>query len=51
MKLTGHKTEAVDRRYAIVSETDLAHGVEQLAALRTRTVVRTVDREVAAGSR
>src|SRR5438445_13371973 len=43
MKLTGHKTEAVYRRYAIVS--DLAAGVTRLAVLHesltkgTRTVV------------
>ena len=33
MKLTGHKTESVYRRYAIVSEADLSEGVEKLAAL------------------
>jgi site-specific recombinase XerD len=33
MKLTGHKTEAVYRRYAIVSESDLREGVGKLAAL------------------
>jgi integrase len=38
MKLTGHKTEAVYRRYAIVSEGDLAEGVAKLAALH-RTMV------------
>ena len=31
MKLTGHKTEAVYRRYAIVSDADLREGVEKLA--------------------
>ena len=30
MKLTGHKTEAVYRRYAIVSEADLTQGVKKL---------------------
>jgi hypothetical protein len=34
MKLTGHKTEAVYRRYAVVSESDLAEGVAKLAALQ-----------------
>ena len=33
MKLTGHKTEAVYRRYAIVAEADLREGVEKLARL------------------
>jgi hypothetical protein len=33
MKLTGHKTEAIYRRYAIVSESDLAEGVKKLATL------------------
>jgi hypothetical protein len=33
MKLTGHKTEAVYRRYAIVCEPDLAEGLNKLAAL------------------
>jgi integrase len=35
MKLTGHKTESVYRRYAIVSEGDLAEGVGKLARLIT----------------
>jgi integrase len=33
MKLTGHKTEAVYRRYAIVAEQDLREGAAKLAAL------------------
>jgi integrase len=44
MKLTGHKTEAVYRRYAITSAADLSEGVAKLAALHdasagTRTVI------------
>jgi len=34
MKLTGHKTEAVYRRYAIVSEADLSEGLKKLARLQ-----------------
>ena len=33
MKLTGHKTEAVYRRYAIVAKQDLTEGVSKLARL------------------
>ncbi len=33
MKLTGHKTEAVYRRYAIAAEADLREGVRKLARL------------------
>jgi hypothetical protein len=35
-KLTGHKTEAIYRRYAIVSEADLSEGVAKLSALHQR---------------
>ena len=33
MKLTGHKTEAVYRRHAIVCEADLTEGLKKLAVL------------------
>ena len=33
MKLSGHKTESIYRRYAIVSEADLAEGVRKVAVL------------------
>jgi integrase len=35
MKMVGHKTEAIYRRYAIVSEGDLKHAGTQLAAIHT----------------
>lgn len=37
MPLTGHKTEAVYRRYAIVSEADLFEAGRRLTAQRTQT--------------
>jgi hypothetical protein len=36
MQLTGHKTEAVYRRYAIVALPDLTVGVKKLARLHAR---------------
>ena len=55
MKLTGHLTESVYRRYAIVSEADLSAGVAKLAALHAEDAVhgqgRSARRVVALGSR
>ena len=43
MKLVGHKTESIYRRYAIVSSRDLAEGVAKLAALHgSARVARSV---------
>jgi hypothetical protein len=42
MKLTGHKTEAVYRRYAITSAADLSEGVAKLATLHGATSSKTV---------
>jgi hypothetical protein len=47
MKLTGHKTEAVYRRYAIVSEADLLEAVGKLSRLdKSGTNTGTVDSKV-----
>jgi hypothetical protein len=43
MKLTGHRTETVYRRYAIVAETDLREGVAKLARLQPAEAAVTVD--------
>ena len=40
MKLTGHKTETIYRRYAIVSPSDLNAGVEKLARLHEMLEVK-----------
>jgi integrase len=43
MQLTGHKTEAVYRRYAIVAEAELREGVAKLATLHAApAAARTV---------
>jgi hypothetical protein len=38
MKIAGHLTEAVYRRYAIVSEDDIGDGMAKLAALSAAVV-------------
>jgi len=47
MKLVGHKTESVYRRYAIVAVADLREGVEKLAALHGRIGGESVRKVVA----
>lgn len=44
MKITGHKTESVYRRYAIVSEADLSEGMKKLAALHAGDRKRNASR-------
>jgi len=39
LQLTGHTTESVYRRYAIVAEADLREGVAKLAAVAARLAV------------
>jgi integrase len=48
MKLTGHRTESVYRRYAIVAEADLAEGVVKLARMQERDAQRVVALRAAA---
>ena len=38
MKITGHKTEAVYHRHAIVNEADVAEGLERLARVSVRRI-------------
>jgi integrase len=40
MKMVGHKTESIYRRYAIVNETDLAEAAQKLAALEQGAIVK-----------
>jgi hypothetical protein len=35
MKITGHKTEAICRRYAIVAERDITEGLARVAVFQT----------------
>ena len=42
MKISGHKTESVYRRYAIVSEQDIAEAGRKLEQNSSRTVTKTV---------
>jgi hypothetical protein len=51
MKLTGHRTESVYRRYAVVAEADLAEGVMKLARMHDRDAQRVVVLRAAAEAR
>jgi hypothetical protein len=37
MRVTGHKTPSMFRRYSIVEKVDLAHGLEKVASRETRS--------------
>ena len=45
MKLVGHKTESIYRRYAIATEKDLEEGVEKLARLFRRRIGKVHEEE------
>ena len=45
VQLTGHKTEAVYFRYAIVSKGDLTAALQKLGQLTAGTISGTVDRK------
>jgi len=49
MKLTGHKTENVYRRYAIVSEADLDSAAVRLAEAALRSMSRSAATSLVAG--
>ena len=49
MKLTGHKTENVYRRYAIVSEADLDSAAVRLAEAASRSMSRSAATSLVAG--
>ena len=38
MKITGHKTEAVHRRYAVAGQRSLEEGPEKLAAFKAAQI-------------
>jgi hypothetical protein len=44
MKVAGHKTEAVYRRYAIVNSADLAEAARKLQAMAMGTISGTIGR-------